>query len=191
MKKIIYTNAAGVFCVCTPNEGARLALKITLEDGTVLEPEGAAVPVDRFLRRWPVAGAVAEWAETEQEWLHRIRVKDVPVDATDVAIVDESAVPTDRTFRDAFRACPENGCRVDMSAARDIHKDRLRTLRAPKLAVLDIEFMQALEAGDVEAQARIAAKKQALRDVTKDPAISAATTPEDLGAVIPVALADS
>ena len=48
--------------------------------------------------------------------------------------------------------------------------------------------MQADEAGDVAAKAVIAVKKRALRDVTDDPAIAAATTPEALKAVVPAAL---
>jgi len=187
MKKIVYTNAAGGLCVCTPSEGARLALQVTLPDGGVLRA-AAAVPVDSFLRRWPVDGVVAEWAETEAQWLQRIRIKDVPADAADVAIVEADAVPTDRTFRDAWRADPELGCKVDMPAAVEIHKNRLRELRAPKLAALDVEFMQALESGDAVKLVAVAAQKQALRDVTKDAALAKAETPEALKAVLPEAL---
>ena len=54
-----------------------------------------------------------------------------------------------------------------------------------KLAALDVEYQHADERGDVAEKARIAAKKQALRDVTADPAIEAAQTPEALKAVWP------
>jgi hypothetical protein len=56
----------------------------------------------------------------------------------------------------------------------------IRAERAPKLEALDVEFMRAVEAGDAEKQAEIAAKKQALRDATDNPAITAATTPGEL-----------
>lgn len=85
-------------------------------------------------------------------------------------IVDASEVPADRTFRDAWNA----DLTVDMALARDIHRDRLRAARAPVLAALDVEQ---LRGGDVEA------RKQALRDVTKDERIEAARTPEELLAV--------
>lgn len=78
--------------------------------------------------------------------------------------------------------------RVNMDKARDIKKDMIRAERNPKLAALDVEFMRAVEAGDTAAQAVIAAKKQALRDATDDPAIAAATTPDELKAVVPTAL---
>lgn len=77
---------------------------------------------------------------------------------------------------------------VNMDKARDIKKDMIRGARTPKLEALDVEFMRAVEAGDTAAQATIAAKKQALRDATDDPAIAAAQTPDELKAVVPTAL---
>jgi hypothetical protein len=79
--------------------------------------------------------------------------------------------------------------KVNMTKAVEIKKDMIRAERAPKLDELDVAFMRAVEAGDTKAQAEIAAKKQALRDATKDPAITAAKTPEELKAVVPAALA--
>jgi len=79
---------------------------------------------------------------------------------------------------------------VNMTKAVEIKKDMIRAERDPKLAALDVEFMRAVEAGDTAAQATISAQKQALRDATDDPAITAATTPEELKAVVPSALAE-
>ena len=78
--------------------------------------------------------------------------------------------------------------KVNMTKAVEIKKDIIRAERAPILAELDVAFMRAVEAGDTVAQAEIGAKKQALRDATKDPAIAAAKTPEALKAVVPAAL---
>lgn len=78
--------------------------------------------------------------------------------------------------------------KIDMDKAKEIHKNKLREMRAPKLAKLDVDFMRAAEANNPELQAEIAAKKQALRDVTKDQAIESAQTPEELKAVIPSVL---
>lgn len=197
MKRIIYTRPDGGLSVCTPAQGGRLAFWITLADGTVIDARDPvqratkqnppAVPVDSLLRRWPVEGAVAEWAETEDEWVARIAAKDVPKDATDVQIVDESAIPTDRTFRNGWKA-GMGKVEHDMPKCREIHKDRLRELRAPKLAALDVEYMRALEAGDSALAADIAAQKQVLRDVTKDPAITAAKTVDELKAAVPAVM---
>lgn len=79
---------------------------------------------------------------------------------------------------------------VNMDKAREIKKDMIRAERDPKLAELDVQFMRAVEAGDTALQAEIAAKKQALRDATDDPAIANASTPDELKAVVPSALAE-
>lgn len=72
---------------------------------------------------------------------------------------------------------------IDMSKAREIQRDRMRTARAPKLDALDVSYQRAHETGaDTSA---IVAQKQALRDVTVDPAIEAAQTPDALKAVWP------
>lgn len=100
--------------------------------------------------------------------------------------VDES---TDRTFRAAWKH--ETGQRkpvVDMPKAREIHRGRLRRMRTPLLDDLDTAYMRADEVGDQQEKKRIASKKQALRDVTDDPAIEAAQTPDELKAVIPEVL---
>lgn len=76
---------------------------------------------------------------------------------------------------------------IDMDKAREIHRDRIRAARAPLLAAADVDFQRALETGaDTSA---IVARKSALRDAPADPAIDAATTPEQLAAVWPAALA--
>lgn len=79
---------------------------------------------------------------------------------------------------------------VDMTKAREIKRDMIRAEREPKLAQLDVDFMRAVEADNATEKAAIAVKKQALRDATADPAIDAATTPDELKAVTPAALAD-
>ena len=98
----------------------------------------------------------------------------------DVRDASSVTVPADRTFRGAWQF---NGSAVeiDMSAARDIHRDNLRAERAPRLAKLDVDYMKALEtSGDTAA---IAAEKQALRDVTADARIAGAATPDALKAL--------
>lgn len=57
--------------------------------------------------------------------------------------------------------------RINIDKAKAIKLDQFRAERAPKLAALDVAFVRALEQGDTAEQARIAAEKQALRDVTK------------------------
>lgn len=104
-----------------------------------------------------------------------------------ISLIAPTDIPSDLTFRDAWTA--QNGkAVVDMARARAIHRDRLRMLRAPKLAALDVAYLKAQEKGDAAAMADIVAKKQALRDAPAHPAIDAATTPEQLAAAVPAVL---
>lgn len=103
----------------------------------------------------------------------------IRVDGQDVD-ADSVAVPSDRTFREAWANA---GARivVDMAKAREIHRDNLRRDRAPRMEVLDVQFMRAIEQGLPTAE--IGTAKQRLRDVTADPRIDAASTPEELSAL--------
>ena len=96
-------------------------------------------------------------------------------------------VPAERTFRGAWEANADTGViSVDMVDARDIWRDKIRQARTEPLAALDTAYMKALETGADTTQ--IIADKQALRDAPTDPAIDAATTPEELAAVQPAGL---
>ena len=110
----------------------------------------------------------------------------LPAIAIDPRFVSSAEVPMDRTFRDAWEDTGQIG--VNMPKAREIHKERLRQIRVPLLAALEVEYQRADEQGDAVLKAVIATKKQALRDVTNHPAIASAKTPDELKAVIPDAL---
>ena len=60
---------------------------------------------------------------------------------------------------------------IDMTKAKDIAKNNLRTERTSILASLDVQFMRAVESGNTELQTAIAAQKQALRDITANESI--------------------
>jgi hypothetical protein len=124
--------------------------------------------------------------ESEDQFIERLVQKDVPADATNVRVVEAAAIPSDRSFRDAWK--DEAGAiAVDMPKAREIHRNALRRLRKPKLEALDIEQLKNL--GNAAKLADIELRKQALRDATADPSIEWATTAEELKAAIPPALA--
>ena len=72
------------------------------------------------------------------------------------------------------------GFGINMSKARDIHKDNIRQARKGKLAELDIEYQRATETGaDTSA---IVAKKQVLRDYPDHAGITTAQNVQDLKA---------
>ena len=70
------------------------------------------------------------------------------------------------------------GFGINMSKARDIHKDNIRAARKDKLVELDIEYQRATETG--ADTSTIVAKKQALRDYPAHAGITTAQNAQDL-----------
>lgn len=120
------------------------------------------------------------------ERIEVILIKDVPVDAQNVRVVDESEIPSDRTFRNAWK--PDLS--VDMAKATGIAQERIRAARTPKLAALDVEFQRAIEDSDAARQAAVAQQKRRLRDATADARITQAQTPEALKAAMQAVISE-
>jgi hypothetical protein len=136
-------------------------------DYLAINPELLEEVVEAELDKWPVEmrADVASWQ----------------------AIPDE-ALLADTTFQDAWVVTPEHMISVDMPKARDIHRDRLRLMRAPKFEPLERAQRSSLSRGDTATAAVVEERLQALRDVTDDPAIDLAQTPDELKQAIPPAL---
>jgi hypothetical protein len=134
----------------------------------------------------PAAGArLAD--ESEDDFVQRIILKDVPADATDVRVIDASEVPKDRTFRNAWRQ-QANELAVDMPKARAIHMDRIRRARQSELERLDLEWMRAMGRKDQPAADVFEAKRERLRNIPQTFDLTGAATPEELGALWPADL---
>lgn len=103
---------------------------------------------------------------TDEQFAAHVMQVSVPVDATNVQIVDDSAIPSDREFRAAWQQ-EGRGIGFDLVRAKEIQLERIRGARASKLAALDVSFMLAIEQGDAVKQTEVAAAKQALRDITE------------------------
>jgi hypothetical protein len=130
------------------------------------------------------AGAVFEREATDENI--NAEIAKAGIDAVSWRRIEMSEIPRDRTFRNAW--VDTGKIDVDMPRAREIHRDKLRAMRRPLLEALDVEYQRADEQGDVTKKAAIAERKQALRDVTADPALEAARTPDELAGCIPDAL---
>tara|TARA_R100000697_G_scaffold123370_1_gene155758 strand:- start:41 stop:472 length:432 start_codon:yes stop_codon:yes gene_type:complete len=105
-------------------------------------------------------------------------IKDVP-SGLSYEIVEDSAIPKDRSFRNAWKQNNKT-IETDMTKAKEIHKAKIREARVDKLAALDIEYQRATEtSADTSA---IVAKKQALRDAPAASGISTASSEADLKA---------
>jgi hypothetical protein len=97
-KVILYTKSDGTLAICIP------------------------APADRLILTFPGKAPVLE---PEDAWFSRVIKRSVPADATDTQIVPRSAIPSDRTYRDAWTH--RNGrVDVDMSRAREIHRHKIR-----------------------------------------------------------------
>lgn len=70
--------------------------------------------------------------------------------------------------------------KVNVDKFKEFKKNELRIERKDLFSKLDIEFMRAVERNDSNRQAEIVELKKQLRNVTNDPAIVHATTPEQL-----------
>lgn len=148
-----------------------------MEQLCVLSRADGGISILKIKPEKSVEEEISKWKETAAaEWLPASVLPCSPDD-----------IPQDRTFRNAWKR-QVGRVVVDMTQAREIHRSRLRVMRGPKLAALDVDVVRALESGDQAKLAEIAAKKQALRDVTSDPAIDAAATPDALKAVVPEVL---
>ena len=91
--------------------------------------------------------------------------------------VDASTVskPSDRHFRGAWKL---SGSTIseDMTKAKAIFKDKIRSVRQPLLDAEDVVYMKALEADDADAKTASVNKKKALRDAPAASAITNADT---------------
>ena len=116
--------------------------------------------------------------------IEQIAEKDLPVGVTTYSIVEDSVIPTDRSFRDSWVGVGigSTGGTIteDMTKAKELHKAKIRNTRKPLLSALDIEYQRATEtSADTSA---IVAKKQALRDAPAASGISTASNTTELKA---------
>ena len=94
--------------------------------------------------------------------LEELAAKVVP-EGISYEIIEDSAVPNDRSFRDAWKQNSKT-IETDMTKAREVHKQKIRYSRELLLMELDVEFQKALETDDAAKKTEVIAKKQALRD---------------------------
>ena len=69
---------------------------------------------------------------------------------------------------------------INITKARELHKDRIRAARTPLLTKLDVDFQKALETSADTAS--IVSKKNALRDAPADSGIASAANVDALKA---------
>lgn len=207
-KRIVYTKGDGGVCIVTPAAKARASVMVTAEARECIRiKEGDPIKdlptgdVDSSMRSLSeqgitgknvdvevVATPVEYRYETDEEFIERIRLMDIPSDAAGVAVIDASSLPKNREFRNAWEHDGLGVVSVNLSKARQIHRQRIRQAREPLLSALDIAFMRALGCRDQAEADAVEAKRQSLRDATDDPAIDAARTTDELKAAWPLSM---
>ena len=116
--------------------------------------------------------------------IQEIADKDIPAGISTYSIVEDSVIPTDISFRNAWVGVgigtTGGVISEDITKAKEIHKTNIRKARIPKLAELDIEYQRATETSANTSD--IVAKKQALRDAPAASGISTAANTTELKA---------
>ena len=116
--------------------------------------------------------------------IQEIADKDLPAGISTYSVVEDSVIPTDIDFRDAWVGVGigTTGGTIshNMTKAKEIHKNNIRAARTPLLTALDVEFQKAQETSANTSD--IVAKKQALRDAPAASGISTASNTTELKA---------
>lgn len=123
------------------------------------------------------SGGVSVVIPTGELSIEEVAAKDVP-EGVAYEIIEDDAIPADRTFRGAWVA---NGAaiEVDLSKAKEIAHDVRRAKRAEEFAPLDEVIAKQIPGND---PAQVEAERQAIRDkyATVQNQIDAAATPEEI-----------
>lgn len=113
--------------------------------------------------------------QSDQVYINRFVSRGFP----DAVVIDSSNFP-DSNYRDAWELSGST-ITVDMTNAKEIHRDKLRSERETCFEICDKLFLEAFSQG--KDLTTIKARQQYLRDLPSDPAIDAATTTTELSAV--------
>lgn len=101
-------------------------------------------------------------AHDDATFLQLVLAKDVPAWATDVTVVDDSDIPSSRTFRNAW-VVSHGKVTVDMVKAKDIKMTKIRIERDSLLDQTDKQWIAKTEKGNDLKDLKD--KRQKLRDL--------------------------
>jgi hypothetical protein len=97
--------------------------------------------------------------------------------------IDTAAIPSDRMFRNAWRA-NGSGIYCDMTAANGLARDMLRRERGERFKVLDGQWMRAHAKGDLLTETAVEDKREILRNWPQDSRIDGCASADDLKALV-------
>jgi len=126
-------------------------------------------------------GGVSVIIPTGELPIEEVAAKDVP-EGVAYEIVEDDAIPSDRTFRGAWVA---NGAavEVDLDQAKEIGHDKRRQQRAEEFAPLDEVIAKQIPGND---PAEVEAERQLIRDkyAAVQDQIDAAASPDEIKAAL-------
>lgn len=94
-------------------------------------------------------------------------------DKDGVIAATPSTMPSDRHFRNAWVFdSAQTAISEDLTAAKEIFKNKIREVRGPLLEAEDVVWMKAAEANDSDGKVASVAKKKKLRDAPAAAAIT-------------------
>lgn len=102
--------------------------------------------------------------ETDDDVYNWIKTKDVPQDATNITEIDQSLLPADRYFRDAWTV-DGTSLTIDPVKALAIKIANLQAIATPLIDNLKSQFIDALMAADSAKQATITSQISQLNDI--------------------------
>lgn len=115
---------------------------------------------------------------TTEDAITFILRRDVPRDAKNIEIIEQTSLPKTRRFRNAWRQTG-GAVTVSMPLAYDQRMNEIRVERDARLKATDGAFMRAIELDGPEL-ATLKKTRQALRDMPQTIDLSAMKTPEEL-----------
>ena len=101
---------------------------------------------------------------SEADGIAAVQLKAVPKDAINIIIVDHTAIPTSRRFRNAWNI-QGNTVVHNMTKARNKRMSEIRTERNNRLLASDSLFARVTEIGTLAEAAALRVYRQILRDI--------------------------
>ena len=128
------------------------------------------------------SGGVSVIHPTGELSIEEVAAKDVP-EGVPYEIVEDNAIPSDRTFRNAW-VMGERAVKHDLARCKAIAHDRRRAARAEEFAPFDEVIAKQIPGADTK---KVEAERQKIRDKYAEiqDAIDAAATVEQLLEVTP------
>lgn len=122
----------------------------------------------------------------DAEYINKIIELSIPKDALNIKVVDDSFIPEDREFRDAWKLNAQKKIEVDIDAAKEIKIKQLEVKKKERVQEIKEMMDKALSSGDDVTYAELLAKQNSILSV--DDEINALNSLEQVKAMKPTKL---